>query len=715
MKKYFEYESRGVRLSGHAKVDYKIGEEAYSFLPSFGTDLTDCDGNVRVRAHVEKDSALDTLQIRLDIENVSGGDLYLAQVYPAIIDGADFRIGSAPQKDWVVYSQGRHKNDLPSVCTIGKRDDCWHDMLAALTEGGAVIPAEIKPGITTVTGDSLSVIHGGDATLTVSYKTGRSQMSESALKVADDGSVEVFELGCVFGCVMPAGVTRSTEIICFDADTNAFDAIERFASDKAKLYGAKAIAQKAAGKEKPSVWCSWYFYATGLNPSDITENLEKIKEYSLPFTHFQIDDAWQICHGDWRENERYAEKGMKAIADEIKSYGLEPGIWTAPFIAAPGAALVTEHPEWLLKRENGEYGMFVNRFYVFDVTHPGYLEYLRELYRHLTFDWGYTYHKLDFTRGFVQVPDPAPYDPTLTPTEAYTAAVQVIREGMGDDAYFLMCGGLYDPLIGIVDGQRTGADVTSMWIEDGFDYPTLPYTVKQNALRYYMNRWWNNDPDALMVRRREHGGALQVGKLNDEEVKTFTANQYFGGGLFCTTEKLAEIDLDRLDNVTHVMPVVNTDPVPRGLLKSERFQSQMDVKVTAKWGDVWHTVVFVNWDDKPMKLEVKLDCDLCGDFIADGKEYNVSTFYSKKLAGGLKSGDAVDLGEIAPHGTEIVRIGEAGKAQIVFSDMHYSFGGELDGICVEGGEIKLCGTNPYNRKANYSVLTADGEIKEFSL
>ena len=86
------------------------------------------------------------------------------------------------------------------------------------------------------------------------------------------------------------------------------------------------------------------------------------------------------------------------------------------------------------------------------------------------------------------------YDDTITLVEAYRAAVQAVRDGIGEDAYFLMCGGLYDPLIGIVNGQRIGSDVLSMWssnIQKGGK--TSPFTIKQNLLRYFMNHWWDND------------------------------------------------------------------------------------------------------------------------------------------------------------------------------------------------------------------------------
>lgn len=38
-------------------------------------------------------------------------------------------------------------------------------------------------------------------------------------------------------------------------------------------------------------------------------------------------------------------------------------------------------------------------YYVLDITNPKTWSYFTELYRKLTDDWGYTYHKLDFTRA----------------------------------------------------------------------------------------------------------------------------------------------------------------------------------------------------------------------------------------------------------------------------------------------------------------------------
>ena len=315
-------------------------------------------------------------------------------------------------------------------------------------------------------------------------------------------------------------------------------AIDDYAADKARIYHA------LRSKNPPSVYCTWYYYGLTVTYEDVQENLNEIKRRKLPFDVYQIDEGWEVTLGDWRNNDKFP-KPMKEVADEIREAGMIPGIWTSPFITHQTAPLTQEHPEWLLRHSNGELCLFPmndNVYYVLDITNPEVITYVRELYRMLRYEWGYLYHKLDFTRAPLIQADAVYYDDTVTLVQAYRRAVQAVREGIGEDGYFLMCGGLYDPLIGIVNAQRVGSDVLSMWstnIQTGGR--TVPFTMKQNILRYFMNHWWDNDPDALMVRRQEkpfRNLRLSYGLLNEEEVKTSVLNQVLGGGcLFNRTVK----------------------------------------------------------------------------------------------------------------------------------------------------------------------------------
>ena len=80
-------------------------------------------------------------------------------------------------------------------------------------------------------------------------------------------------------------------------------------------------------------------------------------------------------------------------------------------------------------------------YYVFDITNGETWGYFRELYRHFTYDWGYSYHKLDFTRAAVIYENARFANRRMTLAQAYRRAVEAIREGMGEEAFLLMCGG----------------------------------------------------------------------------------------------------------------------------------------------------------------------------------------------------------------------------------------------------------------------------------
>ena len=124
-------------------------------------------------------------------------------------------------------------------------------------------------------------------------------------------------------------------------------------------------------------------------------------------------------------------------------------------------------------------------YYVFDITNGETWGYFRKLYRHFTYDWGYSYHKLDFTRAAVIYENARFANRRMTLAQAYRRAVEAIREGMGEEAFLLMCGGLYDPIIGLVDSQRTGSDVLSMWSSTvNKDGKTAPYTIRQSLERF---------------------------------------------------------------------------------------------------------------------------------------------------------------------------------------------------------------------------------------
>ena len=600
------------------------------------------------------------------------------------------------------FRTGRHKNDMPSVFEFGAIDDSMKDAMGGMTESGDKEETEIA-GV--IVSDHLTILGNTGNYVVIAFATGRDQMFNTSITVDKAGHFKKLVSQVEFGIRLKAGASCRTETIYIEKTADAIEAIERFAEDKAKRYGARNQAH-------PSVFCTWYYYGLTVTYEDVRTNLQLMKEKSLPFDVFQVDEGWEITLGEWKPNEKFP-KPMKELALEIKEAGYRPGIWTSPFVAAESASIWQEHPEWKLLNKDGAPCLFPMNdtvYHVLDITNPATWEYFRELYHMLTFDWGYTYHKLDFTRAGVIFEDAVYYDDTITLTQAYYQAVKAIREGMGEAAYFLMCGGLYDPIIGLVDAQRTGSDVLSMWSSNvNKSGKTAPYTIKQSVLRYYMNAWWNNDPDALMVRKNEvmeRGVRMSYGLLNDEEVRTSTVNQFMGGGIVCSTEPLDKIDDERLYQLLHIMPVLSAKLAPLNLMNCGRFPENMKID----FGDKKISCIArINWsDNEDMPLAFTLTKEMLPEGCSEDDKFVVCDFYGDMYQKDVCVGDVVTMSTLKPHAATVIKIEPmTDKPIVVGSTGHYSMGAEISALEIKDGMFHFAYANPFDYPVKYKILLPD--------
>ena len=689
-----EFAAMGIRVLFCEKVSYR-SKEGEKTVDGTGDDMVSITRNI-----VKKGSRY--LRTRLSIRNRGHEDIFLRDAYPVVAETPE--IGSIPSSEWTVLLQKRHKNGLPSVFTPGKRDAAFRDAANQLNEEGVICPRQIDRD-TDFHGDQIAVFKGGECYLSLSFLTGSLQTTEYVISVDSHGCCKRLEVGGEFMCLLPPGKEVFTEWIALEAGDDGFQLIDKYAERCRRLHRVKSRSQK------PAVYSTWYYYGMDTTPGDIRENLAAIRKKALPFTCFQIDDGWETYYGDWEPRGAFLGE-MEALSAEIRQSGLQAGIWTAPFLVDSRSKLFQNHPDWILRHNNGDdckFKMDGREYHVLDLTHPAIVPFLQTLYQNLT-AWGYSYHKLDFTRAFPIQKDCRYSNPYLTPVEAYQNAMAAVRGGMGENAYLLVCGGLYLPLIGIADAQRTGSDVLSMWENPNGNGPKIPFTVKQNVMRYFMNQWWDNDPDALMVRRKTAGldqRMLKAGYLTDDEAVTFAANQYFSGGLVEASESLREIEEDRLSLLRHILPVVPVHPYPYDAFYGGRFPSKIAVRVKSGW----ITVCFINWANSSKELEIVLDERLCDP----EKRYFVSSFFGGRLIRGAKLGDVYQLGSLKAHGTEIVKIAEERVPQVVFSNMHFSMGGEVEQLQTIDNTLIFCCKNSFEYPAKYVValpegcLTQDGE------
>jgi len=266
----------------------------------------------------------------------------------------------------------------------------------------------------------------------------------------------------------------------------------------------------------PRVWCSWYSLYKWINEHIITNTLHALGD--MPFDVFQLDDGWQITHGDWEPTRKFPS-GMESLANRIRATGRRAGLWLAPFMITKLSKIFREHPDWLLRDEQGNpvpVGITWEGVpYALDTSHPAVLEWLDKLIRKVR-SWGYDYLKLDFLYAGA-IPGKRYQD---IPREAvYRNAMQVMREAAGD-AYILACGAPVIPSLGLCDGLRVGPDVSPYWLNKALSvWLNNPNdTSTQNAIRTSLHRMWmksivNVDPDVMFFRSRHNALKLHEQQL----------------------------------------------------------------------------------------------------------------------------------------------------------------------------------------------------------
>jgi len=326
------------------------------------------------------------------------------------------------------------------------------------------------------------------------------------------------------------------------------------------LLSAWAATVGTAGRARVEAdhqvgWCSWYHYFHDVTERDITENLRRADAW--PFDVFQIDDGFQSAIGDWLTTNDKFPSGLEHLASSIAARGRRPGLWLAPFLVAPDSRVAQDHPEWLARGVDGE--PLPNMFnlpwgggrggimYGLDPTMPEVREHLRSLAATVV-AMGFTYLKLDFT--FSPSFDGVWADSTYTPAQRVRAGFEAIRAGAGEQTFLLGCGVPLSNAVGIVDGNRIGADVAPSWelqsevaMLAGYaeTQPATRHAWSATAIRSFMHRrLWLNDPDCLMLRTEQTD-------LGVDAARTWARAVGVSGGMVLVSDDLALLDRSSRD------------------------------------------------------------------------------------------------------------------------------------------------------------------------
>jgi len=491
------------------------------------------------------------------------------------------------------------------------------------------------------------------------------------------------------GARLDPGQTINTDwAVIYPLDLTSDDVFKDYLEDVAAEHQVINIRQPLEG------WCSWYHYYQNISQNLIEKNLERIQEFndSLPFNLVQIDDGFQSEVGDWLEfNDRFPD-GVQPLAGRIKDSGFTPGLWLAPFILHPRAKKVHDHPEWLLRHRNGSLvrpGFVWNSLgAALDLTHPGALDYVREVIDTAVHQWGFSYLKLDFL--YAAALKGKYLDESKTQAQVLRMGMETIREAAGEETLLVGCGAPMGSMLGLVDVMRIGPDVNASWnptfagISLPFKKePSMPSTRNsiQNIITRSMlhNRWWVNDPDCLLLRADS--------KLTLPEIQSLATAIAMTGGPLVVSDDMAQLPPERLRILAAMLPVMNKRPRVMDLFDSQN-PSRLRLDMEGAVGK-WHLLACFNWKDNDSDTALVLD-----EFDLTEGDYYFRSFWDDRVWQ-TDGNRTIFSGMILSHGVLLLAARKIEKSPAAYlgSDLHISQGLEITSWNVEDQELEFA-VNP---------------------
>ena len=360
----FEDCAMALRFSGEAVVRTDVGERTIAAGAG--------DGSVHTRYEVIREDG--RVRILFSLRNASDVPVEVLRMLSLRLEKEEDLDTGVPYGRTRVMLQMRHKNDIPSVVTLGQWDEAMMDAASGMTEAGQQAGGFRKAEIAA---DTLAVIEGREGYLAVAFPGGDRFFCSTHFSLG--GQRPAVWAGSEPGITLHPG--QEVQEIELRAGSDWRKLVRGYAADKAVRLGSRKGRLKV-----PAVFCTWYYYGLTVSLEDVRENLRAIREMRLPYDVFQLDEGWEVTLGEWRPNSRFPVS-MEALAGEIRAAGLVPGLWTSPFIAHETASVWQAHPEWRLCGQDGKPVLFPMNdtvYQVLDITLPAVRDEIRAFYRRVT-------------------------------------------------------------------------------------------------------------------------------------------------------------------------------------------------------------------------------------------------------------------------------------------------------------------------------------------
>lgn len=330
-------------------------------------------------------------------------------------------------------------------------------------------------------------------------------------------------------------------------------------------------------------YTSWYYRYTEIDPAWLQKNLQSMQG-KTSWNMFQIDDGYQKKIGDWLDLKPEFQNGFDPLLQEIKSKDKTPGIWLAPFVAVHDSKILQQHPDWMLKTQDGgpvlcgDFPHWGGKFYALDPKHSEVQAYLRKVLDYYFVQREFKFLKADFLYATGKVPGQG-----ISRAQAsYEAIAWLSEECRKRGISLLSCGSYLQTSFQLCEFARIGPDVAMDW-----ELPEKRHTTSRekcstlaatmNALtRFPLDKVAHgNDPDVFILRKESQ-------RLTGQEQAFLAEVHSLTGSLIFTSDNLetyteqAKAWWDKMEE--HILLQRKPSPVYIGLKQNGTYFMELDSK-----------------------------------------------------------------------------------------------------------------------------------------
>lgn len=496
--------------------------------------------------------------------------------------------------------------------------------------------------------------------------------------------------------VLNPGKTISSNKFSFNMASNPYKALEYFSDLMQKVNPTRT-------KSIVNGWCEWFYTYQFISEDEVIRNAEFASKHlkQFGFEYMQIDEGYQRYHGDWEGNERFPH-GMKWLADKIKSYGLKPGLWIAPYIVSEPTEVFQKNPDWFLKNEDNSF-MRVGPWpslntdwakneepkrYCLDITHPGAAKWFYDLFDLAGNKLGYEMFKIDFVAWSIFSAHHY-HERSSTPAQVYRKGFEIIRKAIGEEKHINDCGP-GNVSIGYIDSMRIEIDQNYGYSDAAWKQYFLDSSSSAPAAakRYYFHKkGWINDADHICVNL-----------LSLTQAQAAASIIALSGGNIINGDRLTDLDSSRLEILKKIYPSYGETAKPIDLFDSDR-QSIFALKVKKSF-DEWTILGVFNPDNKneiTKNLSIqRLDLDTT-------KTYLVYDFWNERFIGEITNDIIVNIN---PESVSVLSIHEKKNIpQIISTDRHVLQGAvELENVNWDESSKTLSASSFGGLNTSYNIF-----------